>query len=138
MIVVFTSAESISYYLASMCVTMLILYYIQKARLKAMIHVCIVKYLYQFMVSWKMLFITLINQNNVTTCYSFTCKIHEHVHNKQESVLYEIIKTVLTCNFCLIAATLVFIQIFILRKIFIFFRVMTIVIQAWKLFTKMK
>lgn len=47
MIVVFTSAESISYYLASMCVTMLILYYIQNARLKAMIHVCIVKYLYQ-------------------------------------------------------------------------------------------
>lgn len=53
MIVVFTSAESISYYLASMCVTMLILYYIQNARLKAMIHVCIVKYLYQIMVSWK-------------------------------------------------------------------------------------
>lgn len=53
MIVVFTSAESISYYLASMCVTMLILYYIQNAGLKAMIHVCIVKYLYQIMVSWK-------------------------------------------------------------------------------------
>lgn len=48
----------------------------------------------------KMLFITLINQNNVTTCYGFTCKIHEHVHNEQESVLYEIIKTVLICYFC--------------------------------------
>lgn len=106
MIVVFTSAESISYYLASMCVTMLfsILYTKCKAQSHDTCMYCKVplsnhgileKLLYR-----KMLFITLINQNNVTTCYSLNCKIHEHVHNKQESVLYEIIKTVFICYFC--------------------------------------